>query len=285
MMPADQLPAFIIIGAVKAATTWISHQLRHHPALWLPDAEPHYFSDRHDRGLGWYRSLFAEAPASAILGEKSADYLAHPLAAGRIASLLPGAPLIVQLRDPVERAYSDYCMLFRRGQVDGDPRAYLSREAAADARFLRGGLYATHLQRFLDHFPRTQLCTLLFEDVRDRPEETIARVCDHIGVETHVAAEQVGQRRNDSRAAMLPLPLRRMLRPARPFLDPLRSVPWLAELRGRIARPVVYPPLTPELRAEMRQFYREDIRRLEELIDRDLGDWLVDRVQREPAAA
>ena len=87
--PADRLPEFAIIGAVKGATTWVAHQLRSQPGIFLPQQEPHYFSTAFDRGIDWYANLFREAPAGARIGEKSADYLAHPWAAARLAALLP----------------------------------------------------------------------------------------------------------------------------------------------------------------------------------------------------
>ncbi|WP_019833178.1 sulfotransferase family protein [Sphingomonas sp. PR090111-T3T-6A] len=273
-MAEGRLPSFMVIGAVKAATTWIGHQLRHHPMLWLPDAEPHFFSSEYARGVDWYRSLFAGAPADRIVGEKSADYLAHPEAAGRISALLPGIPLIVQLRDPVERAYSDYCMLYRRGQVGGDPRHYLDGRVAAGGRFLEGGRYAHHIRRLYEHIPGQQLQIILYDDIRREPEAVIARVCEHIGVPVHIAPEAVDDRRNDSRAPTLPLPLRRILRPARPLLDPMRSNPWLARVWTSLARPVRYPPLTEELRAMLRDYYRDDIRDLATLLKRDLSGWL-----------
>lgn len=275
-MTAGRLPAFMVIGAVKAATTWIGHQLRHHPMLWLPTAEPHFFSSEYERGVDWYRSLFDEAPAGRILGEKSADYLAHPDAAARIAKLLPDVPLIVQLRDPVERAYSDYCMLFRRGQVGGDPRRYLDSRVAAGTRFLEGGRYAHHIRRLYKHIDPARLQIILYEDIRREPEAVIARVCEHLGVPIHIAPEAVSGRRNDSQAPTLPLPLRRILRPARPLLDPVRSNPWLSRVWKSFARPVRYPLLTEELRAMLRDYYRADIRDLETIVERDMSAWLCD---------
>lgn len=271
----ERQPAFIVIGAVKGATTWIAHQLRSHPALWLPGAEPHYFSSEYERGPQWYASLFDAAPPDRIIGEKSADYLAHPLAAARMASMLPDARLIVQLRDPVQRAYSDYCMLFRRGMVGSDPRKYLQGPDAGQSRFLSGGLYGAHLARFLLHYPRSQIHVVLYEDLRLHAERIIADVCAHIGVPVHIAPEAVASRKNDSTAPILPLPVRRILKPMRPVLDPLRSVPLFSRLRDMMAAPLHYPPLTEELRHLLRQYYREDILILQDILQKDLGHWLT----------
>ena len=269
----DGLPTFLVIGAVKAATTWISHQLRCHPELWLPDAEPHFFSSEYERGLDWYRGLFDAAPAGRRIGEKSADYLAHPQAPARIAATLPGVPMVVQLRDPVERAYSDYCMLFRRGLVTGDPRRYLDKRHAAGTRFLDSGLYARHLARFHAHVAPERIAVFLYEDVIDDPTGVITQVCDHIGVTPHIDVGAMVSRRNDGATPMLPLPVRRALRPMRPLLDPLRKKPLMAWLRGSMTRPVRYPPLTEELRAMLRDYYREDMIALEQMIGRDLSAW------------
>lgn len=273
----DRQPSFVVIGAMKGATTWIAHQLRNHPQLWLPSAEPHYFSSEFDRGPAWYASLFDAAPPGRIIGEKSADYLAHPLAPARMAAMLPDARLIVQLRDPVQRAYSDYCMLFRRGWVSGDPGKYLKGANPEKSRFLSGGLYGAHLRRYLQHYRRDQIHVILYESLREKPEQIIADVCTHIGVPVHIAQEEVASRKNDSTSPMLPLPLRRMLQPMRPVLDPLRSNRHLAKLRASLAAPVRYPPLTDELQQMLRDFYHDDILILQDILDMDLGHWISGR--------
>ncbi|WP_022683573.1 sulfotransferase family protein [Sphingobium bisphenolivorans] len=271
----DRKPRFIVIGAVKGATTWIAHQLRSHPQLWLPRGEPHFFSSEYERGAQWYASLFDPAPEGRMLGEKSADYLAHPHAAARMAAMLPDARLIVQLRDPVQRAYSDYCMLYRRGTVSGDPHKYLQGGEAGQSRFLSGGLYGAHLSRFLRYFAREQIQVILYESLRHSPEQVIAEVCTHIGVPVHIAPDKAASRRNDSKAPLLPLPLRRALQPVRPMLDPLRSNPLMAKLRDMMAAPVRYPPLTEELQQALRRFYRDDIVLLQDLLEKDLSHWLA----------
>jgi hypothetical protein len=268
------LPSFIVIGAVKAATTWIAHQLRQHPAIYMPGPEPHYFSTAYDQGLDWYRSCFADAAPGEIIGEKSADYLAYSLAPKRIARSLPDIPLIVQLRNPVERAYSDYCMLFRRGTVTEDPRHYLERATAEQPRFLEDGLYGRHLARYLDHFDRSQIKIILHDDIRTKPAEIIAEVCRHVGIAVHVAPNEVYARKNDSEAATLPLPMRRLLRPVKRIVQPLRDRPWFRRLHAGLAQPVRYPPLTEDLVCRLRSYYQEDVEHLGAIVGRDLTPWL-----------
>lgn len=265
-------PAFIVIGAVKAATTWIQKQLQGHPDLFMPDVEPHYFSSDYERGPGYYDDLFSTAPAGSILGEKSADYLAHPLAAERIARTYPDVKLLVQLRNPVDRAYSDYKMLYRRGTVRGMPEQYLTSPECSQPRFLRDGLYAEHLSRWFDLFPRENILAFFYEDVRDRPEETLRRVCRHIGVEPKGIA--TGERReNDSSERFLPLPLRKALAPLKNTIAPLRGQRWFEATRGIMAKQIRYPALSADLRRHLEQFYAEDIENLQNMFGWNLRNW------------
>ena len=273
-MTAPRLPDFIIIGAAKAATTWIVHQLQQHPDVFLPGPEPHYFSTEYERGDAWYANLFADAAAGQVVGEKSADYLAHPLAARRIRLLTPDVRLVVQLRNPVERAYSDYCMLFRRGTVGAPPEKYLQK-GAERPRFLEDGLYHRHLSRFLDLFPRERIALVLHEDIRREPEAVIERLSGHLGLEPHVATAEVGARVNDSDAAMLPLALRKLLAPIKPMAAPLRRHPWFQSAHSALARRPEYPPLTNDLRRRLRDFYAADIERLGPMVGRDVSGWLT----------
>jgi hypothetical protein len=272
-------PRFVIAGAVKAATTWTARQLAKHPQVYMPGPEPHYFSDQHHRGFDWYLSLFSDASEGVVIGEKSADYLAHPLAAGRLAAELPAAQIIVQLRNPVDRAYSDYCMLYRRGETKRPAGDYF-RASASDggrfgARFLNGGLYATHLQRIYDYFPRKQVLVALYDDIAASPQETMARITDHIGVDRIDVDLASTSRENDSSSEMLPLPLRKALRPFKAAARPFRGMAWFKALRGTLAKPIAYPPLDDEAKSFLADFYGRDIEALSRLMKMELSHWLT----------
>lgn len=139
MQPETKID-FLIIGAAKCATTWLQMSLAENPSVFMPEPELHYFSREYHRGSDWYRAQFAEAGAATIIGEKSNSYLTEEPSAERIAHDLPHVKLIVQLRDPVQRAYSSYCMHLRRGAVTKDIRRYLDPDRKADGdRFLDRG--------------------------------------------------------------------------------------------------------------------------------------------------
>lgn len=274
MTDRKTLPEFLIIGAIKAATTWLNAQLQQCERIYLPDPEPHFFTREYHRGFDWYAGFFRDARSDQLVGEKTADYLANPDAAARIAAVLPDAPLIAQLRDPVARAYSDYCMLFRRGTVGPDIADYLDPRRADFRRFLDNGLYHAHLTRWFSLFPRQQMLVFLFEDVLDRPDWTISEVGRHIGVGEELLPKPITKRVNDSRAALLPLPVRRVLAPVKEMAAPLRGARWFEAVRSTLARPVRYPPLPPELEERLRDYYAPDVEALGPLIGHDLRSWL-----------
>jgi hypothetical protein len=172
------LPAFIIIGAQKAGTTSLYKYLRQHPNI-VPalKKEVKFFDCNYDLGLDWYRSHFpyhSKLNGQKMTGEASPHYLFHPLAARRIANVLPEVKLIALLRNPVERAYSHYQLNVRRG------REPLSFEQAIDKEeerlqgmrekilagediplynflhysYLAKGIYADQLQYWFAQFPR-----------------------------------------------------------------------------------------------------------------------------------
>jgi hypothetical protein len=117
---ARMLPGFLILGAERCGTTSMFHILRQHPAVFtgtLPRKEMHYFDHKYGLGLGWYQCHFpliprarlaARGAGGAVAFEATPNYMYHPLAPERISRDLPGVRLIVMVRDPVERAYSDY---------------------------------------------------------------------------------------------------------------------------------------------------------------------------------
>jgi hypothetical protein len=267
-------PSFLIIGVAKAATTWTQHQLQSNPALYLPDPEPQFFSRHYEKGPGFYADFFTKARSGQIRGEKSASYFAHPRAAKRISEAFPDAALILQLRDPIERAYSHYKMLYRRGTVRGRPEEYLLPPGSKEPRLLNFGLYAEHLARWYDHFDPAQLQIILHEDLRQSPERTVRAICAHIQAPEHYSETVGSSPINDSSKAFLPFAMRSMLAPFKPLARPLRGNMLFETVRGSLATQVSYPPLSSDLRTRMLDYFGPDIEVVEKLIGRNLRAWL-----------
>lgn len=272
--PAGRLPEFVIIGAAKAATTWLRNQLFARPDVFLPKEEPHFFSREYGRGEEWYHSWFQGAADNQSIGEKSADYLADPLAPERMSRLLPSARLVVQLRNPVERAYSDYCMLYRRGSVGADISSYLGSQPSPEPRFLEDGLYFKHISRFLDWYPASQIKVITYDDIRGCPEQMVAEIATFLDLPELPQPLPLVPNANVKDAPLLPLSVRLALAPAKKWVAPLRSHAWFKAIHGKLAREIAYPSLTADLSASMRDRFSSDVEQLGVLLGRDLTAWL-----------
>ena len=200
------LPDFLVIGAQKAGTTALYAYLRWHPGIAGPSWKEVSFFDRHWwRGEAWYRGQFPLRAGERLVGEASPSYLFHPLAPERARAVVPGAKLVALLRDPVDRAYSQYqheVALGREplsfedalaaederlvGEVErliADPRAF--SRAWWDHTYTARGRYAEQLERWLEAFPSEQLLVVRTEDLGERPAETYASILAFLGAEPH----------------------------------------------------------------------------------------------------
>lgn len=195
-----RLPDFIIAGAPRAGTTWLYHLLERHPGVHMarpPRPEPKFFltDELYARGLDWYsRTWFADAPAGAICGEKSTNYLESPAAARRMAGHLPAVKLVFILREPAERAWSNYLWSRMNGMESESFERALAledsreRDLAAERRFSRPhayfsrGLYAALLEPWFGLFPRQNILCLRCEDIALQPRRLAERLHRFVGV-------------------------------------------------------------------------------------------------------
>lgn len=265
---------FLIIGATKSATTWLQQSLQLDPRVYMPDPEIHYFSRYHDRGDRWYLENFKPPGAELVIGEKSNSYLDTPAAAERIHRSLPEVHLVAQLRNPVERAYSDYCMLHRRGDASADIDRYLDPRQGAGGRFLEGGLYFQQLRQFLDLFPAERMLVLFYEDLKTDAAGQVKDLRRFLALDENPLFEPVAQRVKDKTKPLVDARLRRLLKPLKPIVAPFRQTKGFEALRSVISDEFKYVPLTAELAARMVDYYEAETERLGDLLGRDLGHWL-----------
>jgi hypothetical protein len=272
---------FLIIGAAKSATTWLQKALQADPSVCMPDPELHYFSRNHHLGDRWYFDQFPVSPATRLVGEKSNSYLDTPVAPPRVHALVPHAKLIVQLRSPVARAYSDYCMLYRRGEVGADIDAHLGARAGSSSRFLNGGLYHEQILAYLDFFPKDRVLVLFYEDMLSEPREQLRKARAFLGLETE-AIWPLPSKVKDRTAPMIPRGVRRVLAPLNPILRQVRDRPLVRSMRKVVAREVVYPALPASVREGLVDFYAKDAAGLGSLVGRDLSKWVAGGVPSTP---
>lgn len=203
------LPDFIIIGAQKSGTTSLFHYLAQHPQV-KPSftKEVHFFDggkkpeiDTFAKGTFWYRAhfpLYTGKSREFITGEASPLYIFNPLAPQRISNLVPQVKLIALLRNPVERAISHYFHEKRKGreqlsileafEAEEDRiRAVLRQQNYKSLNFihhtyLKRGLYAEQLDRYLRLFDSQQLFIIQSEDFFSNPGQILSKICRFLNI-------------------------------------------------------------------------------------------------------
>lgn len=303
------LPDFLIIGAPKAGTTALHVALSGHPQLFLSAVkEPKFFltdgppQTRGGPGAGhskasyiWrrdeYEKLFAEAPPGALCGESTTLYLSDMGAHSRMHALIPRAKLIAVLRDPVDRAHSNWMHSRSVGlERERNFRVACSLEEERQRAgwgplwsYLRLGRYGEQVEHLFRYFPRQQVLLLRYRDLRNEPERTIARVCSFLGVDPYgvrsLPALNVTADVSDSAVNEI---LRRVLRTGSSLAYKLPG--GIPEKIGRVVgtptlrllqrHQKTRRPLTSQDRRALIPEFAPDIALLERLAGASFQDWL-----------
>jgi len=271
------LPNFLIIGAQKSGTSWLSECLREHPDVYISEQkEIYFFSDYYAQDLAWYESHFQGWSGQAAVGEATPGYMWNPHASSRIQTTLGPVKLLASLRHPVDRAYSAFWHHLSRGRipVDADFRTWFHQDHCFGL-YSRGN-YFTQLQRYLKCFPQDKLFVLIYEEMTKNPQQAIADCFAFLGVDTRFVPGQLETRVNKTRAiSMIP--------------NRLRAFRWAKDLLPRqLRRPLAaiwnqalewspqkrqYEPLPQDLRQELLSVYMAEIQHLQQLLKRDLSLW------------
>jgi hypothetical protein len=196
----QRLPDFIIGGAPRSGTTWLYELLNRHPRVYMArpsKPEPKFFlvDQIYEKGLSYYCHWFADAAPDQLAGEKTTNYLESPVAARRIRKHLPKVKLIFILRDPVERAYSNYLWSRMNGLEHEEFLVALDLEEKREfelpdpLRFARPhayfgrGQYSELLRPYFDLFAREQILCLRFEDLIEDRDALIAKLAGFLNIE------------------------------------------------------------------------------------------------------
>jgi hypothetical protein len=286
-MSNDLWPNLFIVGAAKAGTTSLYHYLAQHPDIYMaPVKEPHFFSRirpapeleaffPHVSDEAVYLALFANAHAESVRGEASTSYLSHPDVADAIWQKRPEAKIVIMLRDPVERAYSNYWNDVREGIEHRSFAAAVSEELAeppgawgVSSLYVDGGLYADRVEHYLDKFGGNVLVLFFEEFVRDIPH-TLEGVFAFLEVDPGWTARVEPEVHNPFG---LPRNLlgRRLLGSGRARSLARMLLPRSARAYGR-SRLVVRtekPPMEIDIRGRLLEMYQPDVDRLSELLGR-----------------
>jgi hypothetical protein len=317
LVPAKQ-PNFFVVGAGKAGTTSLYHYLQQHPHIYMsPVKEPCFFASELRAGnlskdfarhverqtrdlprylgdglpvkpLGWlvsdwddYLRLFQKVRDEKAIGEATASYLWSETAAANIHARIPHARIIMILRDPGERAFSQYMHQLAEGLTRYTFSEQIQRGVGAGGRelsilhpFLEVGLYYRQVQRYLELFPREHIRICWYEDDWRQPARMLADLFAFLKVDTTFVPDT--SRRSLAQRAPRIAALNYVLKKSNiwPSVKGLVPPSLRARLRAmafRGGRPAI---MDPKDRQFLIEYYREDVLKLSSLLERDLSRWL-----------
>lgn len=274
---------FIGIGAQKCASSWLYDILADHPEAAVSEKkELDFFSYHYEHGYRWYESQFPGKPGAKAVGEISPSYFNEASVPERAKLYSPDLRILVSLRDPVERALSQHRHLVRIGLVPG-PDYRFETALADNPSYIEQGCYATHLSRWLQVFPRSQMLIVLMEDIRQDPEATARKVYEFLDIDAQHRSVALNEKSNPSYAVRsqgtdaVIRGLRHNLR--RIGLGGLWQAVGDSGLRkvyrrfNRKPSEAVIPAVATETKARLRDEFQRETRDLEKLLGRDLGHW------------
>ncbi len=285
------LPTFFIIGAPKAGTTSLHLYLDRHPEIQMSaNKEPRFFAGPEDgvpyapgrvTGLADYEALFD--PVVAVRGEASTDYAVHPRRRGvpaRIKELVPGARFVYLVRDPVARTISHYRM---RAAFLGERRPI--EQALGDfgdrhSPYIWPSLYASQLERYLEHFPQERVLVIDQADLLADRRTTLDEVFSFLSVEASAGSLRVDEQLSDSSEWRAYSPsysrfLDRFVVPCAQWIPPRVRRAARRAVESRIWPALETPALGERLLEQLNELYRPEAERLRALTGKTFATWGV----------
>lgn len=310
-------PNFLIVGAVKAGTTSLHEYLQMHPQVYMsPVKETNYFSDAdmlfdhfnvdyrqdinvaldkylagpmdtkihiaHVRTAEQYALLYKNVHNELAIGEVSNSYLYCPGTAARIRAELPDAKIVMILRNPIERLYSQFLMNVKLGKIA--ERDLLKEIAADQAKAIKGwgvshlylevGAYYAQVKRYFDLFPKEQIKVMFYDDYKRDPKKAMRDLFTFLGVDPAFEPD-MSQRYNEAgmpRFGKLNYWLTQI--GVYGLVKRLFSAGLKEKLKSLIYTRKNIPTIQPEEKAWLVEYYKVDVQNLSKLINKDLNHWL-----------
>ncbi|MGF1479793.1 MAG: sulfotransferase domain-containing protein [Cyanophyceae cyanobacterium] len=299
------MPNFLVIGAAKAGTTSLYTYLQQHPQIYLsPVKETNFFAMEGENlnykypasktidnylsqcqtDLHTYQKLFEGVSDEKAIGEISPMYLYETQAPERIHHYIPDVKLIAILRNPVDRAYSGFLHTIRDNL---EPIADFEQAIQEEPKrresnwwwgffYVHPGFYYEQLTRYFQKFERSQIKIYLYEDFQKQPTPLLQDLFRFLQVNESFMPDMsakynvTGIPRNKvlykalNQRNLFTLALRLLL-PSKLYES------FTTDIKNRS---LTKPELTSDVRKHLIQVYKEDILKLQDLLQKDLSAWL-----------
>ncbi|MBJ7900106.1 MAG: sulfotransferase [Cyanobacteria bacterium RI_101] len=300
------LPNFLVIGAAKSGTTSLYYYLKEHPEIYMsPLLEPKFFSFWNQRDLVFngkgdqeanshvitnleaYKNLFSECANEKAIGEISPCYLYYENSAKNIYKLLPNVKIIVILRNPSERAHSNFCHLLsarRENLYNFSEALKIEQKRIINNweyfwRYKSQGFYYQKLKNYFKLFNSEQIKVILYEDYKSDCQSVLSDIFKFLEVNPDFESN-VEKRYNITESPTGPflnslIKLKEKNREAVQQLIPPSLRTRIFKSIKKLDKPAKSTLLGQDVKAQLINDYKEDILKLQQLLNRDLSHWLL----------
>jgi hypothetical protein len=270
------------IGAQKCASSWLHAVAGSHPEISVADPkELDFFSYYFDRGYRWYESHFAPASDDPILRfECSPSYFHDPRSAQRVHAYNPGMKVVLLLRDPIKRAFSNHLHEIIKGHIG--PVSF-EDGLANNPSYLEQGMYARHLRRWHDAFGPAHVHVMFAEEIAADAGGSAQSLYGFLGVDPTFNSAILHERRNESDRPRVPI-LRHGLRAGGDWMRRKGREPLLARIKATAAVSQLLnanrinvrdeiPPMRLETVSWLRECFEEEMAALRTMLDLEKLPW------------
>ncbi len=267
------LPNFLIIGAARCATGWISQCLREHPDIFVAADETRFFDENYKKGLNWWEQVYFNTwKSEKAVGEKTANYIFEPSVPARIASFSSDVKLICCFRDPIDRMYSHYVhqSTRKKDRVTVPFTSYIDPESD----LVRRGFYFQQIKRFMSFFPRDNVLIKIYEDKDEDPLSFIQEIFHFLDVDKGYVPPSTGYQTKRGAAERKNWFWRNLSG----YMNSPNTPASLRVLYNKMRPEQIVAELSPEELVKYAGLFREDVEELERLLKRDLNCWLTKKI-------
>ena len=299
------LPNFLVIGAAKSGTSSLFNYLRQHPQIYMsPVKEPKYFASNEGEklclngpgdmaehleatiDLESYCKLFAGVTDEIAIGECSPSYMYCQGTAERIKNLLPNVKIIAILRHPVERAYSNFLHLVSAGR---EPLNSFEQGLKAEEQRIKAdweyywhiknqGFYYAQLKKYFDLFDKNQIKVYLYEYYQSNPTMFLKDIFTFLDVDSSFMPN-ISERYNVTKPPKSLALHNFTTQPnsVRSLVKTLLPNKWQKKVEqalNKLNQSNIKPEIDPLVKNKLILEYRQDIIKLQDLIQQDLSSWL-----------
>lgn len=260
----SKLPNFMIIGAMKSATTTLQDQLVQQEGIFMCDPkEPNFFSDdpEYNKGMDWYLGLFESAPTNALLGEASTHYTklpTYPETIKRIKSHCPNTQFIYVMRHPIDRLISHYIHEWSMGVYKCD----INEAIDIYPELISYSSYAAQLKPYIDSYGKEKVLPVFFDRLIKNSQTELERVCEFIGYKQSPLWHNSLEAKNISNKRIKKFPLYNLL---------IEST-FSKALRRNLIPKVIRNFVKSKLRMQDKPIINDaNMRKLEDIFNKDLS--------------